>query len=98
MFTSKRELNQIAELACIELSHDSITQLTEDVGAIMNFVEQLRKIDTKNYSPMLHPLDLHQPLRNDEVKEENRVVQLENIAPLFNEGLYLVPKVIDIGK
>ncbi|WP_133127809.1 Asp-tRNA(Asn)/Glu-tRNA(Gln) amidotransferase subunit GatC [Legionella nagasakiensis] len=98
MITSKNELNQIAELACIELSHDNLTQLTEDIQAIMNFVEQLRTINTEHYSPMLHPLDLHQPLRNDEVKEENCVAELETIAPLFAENLYLVPKVIDIGK
>ncbi len=97
MPTTEHELQKIAALAYLE-SDTSTTQLTQDVSAIMAFVEQLRKVDTSGVTPLSHPLDLHQRLREDEVKTVSCVAQLEKIAPLFTDNLYLVPKVIDSGK
>lgn len=98
MPTSERELKKIAALAYLEADTASTQQLTQDVGAIMAFVEELRKVDTKGINPLSHPLDLHQRLREDKVQAENCVAKLEEIAPLFSDNLYLVPKVIDSGK
>ncbi len=95
MTTSEHELKKIAALAHIDTDAESTRQLAKDVSAIMDFVEQLRQIDTTTVTPMLHPLHLHQRLRIDEVKEENHTPDLEKIAPLFADGLYLVPKVIE---
>ena len=85
-------------LAHIETDANSTQQLTHDVSAIMAFVERLREVDTSAVSPLLHPLDLHQRLRMDQVQHVNCVTALEKIAPLFADNLYLVPKVIDTGK
>ena len=95
---SEHELQKIAALAYLEMDHTSTQQLTQDVTAIMAFVEQLRKIDTTDVTPLFHPLNLNQRLREDEVRTENCVAQLANIAPVFTDNLYLVPKVIDSGK
>ena len=98
MSTSEHEITKIAALAYLETDTKSAQQLAHDVSAIMDFVEQLRQIDTTTIAPLLHPLDLHQRLRLDEAVEVNRVQQLAKIAPLFADDLYLVPKVIDTGK
>lgn len=97
--TSEHELKKIASLAHIETDANSTMQFAHDVSDIMNFVEQLRPVNTADVAPLLHPLDLNQRLRLDEVKEENCVTQLAKIAPSFADDLYLVPKVIEtIGK
>ena len=98
MHIAEDELKKIAGLACIKIDFENTTQLANDVVAIMNFIEEMRLIDTKDTEPLLHPLDLHQRLRTDEVSEENQVPNLANIAPHFADDHYLVPKVIDIGK
>ncbi len=98
MPTSKQELRKIAALAYLETEASTTEQLTQDVSAIMAFVEQLRKVDTTGVTPLSHPLDLHQRVREDEAQTGNCVAQLEKIAPLFTDNLYLVPKVIDSGK
>jgi aspartyl-tRNA(Asn)/glutamyl-tRNA(Gln) amidotransferase subunit C len=98
MPTSKQELQKITALAYLETDASTTQQLTQDVSAIMAFVEQLRKVDTTGVIPLSHPLDLHQRLREDVVQTGNCVAQLEKIAPLFTDNLYLVPKVIDSGK
>ncbi len=89
-------LTKIAALAALDLNADAdtTTQLAHDVGVIMNYVEQLKQIDTQGVSPLLHPLDLHQRLRIDDVSEESCLEQLAELAPLFDKDLYLVPKTL----
>ena len=58
-------------------------------------VNELNKTDTKNVSPMSHPLDISQPLRKDKVTEENQRESLQESSPHTKAGLFLVPKVID---
>jgi len=98
MTTSEIELKKIASLAHIETDSDSTLQFANDVSAIMSLVEQLRQVNTDGVAPLLHPLNLHQRLRMDLVTEENCSEALAKIAPVFADNLYLVPKVIDMGK
>lgn len=97
MTVPTNELKKIAELACLDIE-DGHHALADDVNKIMDFVEQLRAVDTQGVAPLFHPFDLHQPLRPDVVSEESCLAELEEIAPLFEDGMYLVPKVIDSGK
>lgn len=98
MFTTENELHKIAALACIKLDNESAEQLAHDVSAIMNFIEELRAVDTNNIEPLRHPLDLNQRLREDKITEQNKVSELGRIAPNFADNLYLVPKVIEVEK
>ena len=94
MPSSTSELKKIAALAYLNLTDDSAHQLALDIDSIMHILEQLRSIDTTDVPPLLHPLDLQQRLRADEANQDNVVLALEQSAPLFADGLYLVPKVI----
>ena len=98
MQTPQNELKKIATLASIRMDEESALQLAKDVSAIMSFVETLKDVNTDNIAPLLHPLDLNQRLREDEVDETNQVIALEKIAPQFCENHYRVPKVIETGK
>lgn len=92
------ELQKLAALSCIEMNEQSAAQFTQDIRLIMDFVEQLRQVDTTSILPLCHPLDLHQRLRSDKVTEKNCISALEKIAPEFADGLYLVPKVLESEK
>ena len=98
MITSEHELEKIAALACIETDANSAKQFAQDVNAIMDFVAQLRTIDTNDVAPLFHPLDLNQRLRSDVIQETPCTTALAKTAPLFENDLYLVPKVIETGK
>lgn len=95
MSTIKDELNNIAALACIKVDDAHRTHLADDLQSMIAFVEALCLVDTKGTTPLMHPLDLHQRLRKDELTEANQVTQLAKIAPQFADDLYLVPKVIE---
>ena len=51
--------------------------------------------DTEGVEPMAHPQHMAQRLRPDEVTETDQREKFQRIAPLIEDGLYLVPKVIE---
>jgi aspartyl-tRNA(Asn)/glutamyl-tRNA(Gln) amidotransferase subunit C len=58
-------------------------------------VDALQSVDTRNVEPMANPLDAVQYLRPDEVTEANCRDIFQAIAPAVEDGLYLVPRVIE---
>ncbi|MET0001706.1 MAG: Asp-tRNA(Asn)/Glu-tRNA(Gln) amidotransferase subunit GatC, partial [Candidatus Thiodiazotropha lotti] len=66
-----------------------------ELSNILALVEQLEAADTDNIEPMAHPLHMAQRLREDQVTEPDRRNQNQAVAPLVENGLYLVPKVIE---
>lgn len=98
MTISPQELEKIAHLSHLDVSDERAAQLSEEITSIMNFVAQLSTLDTSKVAPLFHPLALHQRLRADEVTEEECIAEIEAIAPLFEDNLYLVPKVLEGDK
>lgn len=99
MHTTQDKLQKIANLAHLDLDSDPgmAKQLANDVNSIMNFVEQLKGVDTQDAAPLIHPLDGYQPLREDHVDNHNYSEALASISPLFADDLYMVPTVISTG-
>ncbi|MEH6580366.1 MAG: Asp-tRNA(Asn)/Glu-tRNA(Gln) amidotransferase subunit GatC [Halioglobus sp.] len=95
MAIEQDEIEKIAELARISIADDQIGELTQRITAILDMVDQLQAVDTANVTPMANPLDATQRLRADEVTEGNLREAFQAIAPAVEDGLYLVPKVID---
>ena len=95
MSIEQNEIEKIAELARIHISGEQLGQVTERITEILAMVDQLQAADTSNVEPMANPLDATQCLRPDEVTESNRREAFQAIAPAVEDGLYLVPKVID---
>lgn len=98
MTISTKDLEKIANLAYLEIDSEHSPQLTQEISSIMDFVDQLRSVETSHIEPLCHPFARHQRLREDEVTEEECIAELEAIAPMFDDNLYLVPKVIESGK
>ncbi len=55
----------------------------------------MQAVNTTDIAPMAHPLDAVQRLRSDVVTEENQRDQLQTVSPAVENGLFLVPKVIE---
>ena len=94
MKIKQEELNHLANLAGLELG-DREQQLNDELNQIMDFVEQLKSVNTQGLSPLYHPLDQSQRFRRDKPDEQSCLKELEAIAPLFDEQMYLVPDVIE---
>ncbi|MEP1470734.1 MAG: Asp-tRNA(Asn)/Glu-tRNA(Gln) amidotransferase subunit GatC [Halieaceae bacterium] len=95
MAIEENEIQKIAELARIRIADDQIGPLTDRIGEILGMVDQLQNVDTSAVEPLANPLDAIQRLRPDVVTENDRRDEFQAIAPAVENGLYLVPKVID---
>ncbi len=95
MSLSEGDVKRIARLARLEISAADVPRYAHDLSAILAFVEQMGTVDTAAVAPMAHPLDAVQRLRDDAVTEGNEREAFQAIAPRVEQGLYLVPRVIE---
>ncbi len=89
------DVRRIARLARIEVSNDEVERTRGQLNEILGFVEQLQSVDTSGIEPMSHAVDVVQRLREDRVTETDRHKDFQAISPETEDGLYLVPKVIE---
>jgi len=95
MALDKSDVDKIAHLARINIDPEDTQKYLNNLTSILDLVDQMQAIDTDNVEPLSHPLDAIQRLRADDVSEENQRELLQSVAPAVEEGLFLVPKVID---
>jgi aspartyl-tRNA(Asn)/glutamyl-tRNA(Gln) amidotransferase subunit C len=95
MSIEESELARIAELARIRIDPAEVAEVTRRITSVLDLVDQMQATDTSGVEPMANPLDAGQRLRRDEVLEDDRRSEFQAIAPEVEDGLYLVPKVID---
>ncbi|HEX5127475.1 MAG TPA: Asp-tRNA(Asn)/Glu-tRNA(Gln) amidotransferase subunit GatC [Rhodocyclaceae bacterium] len=95
MSLSLEQIYRIARLARIELTPVEAEGTAAKLNGIFGLIEQMQAVDTTGVVPMSHPQDVHQRLRDDTVTETNRRDAFQAVAPEADEGLYLVPKVIE---
>ncbi len=89
------DVRRIAELARIEVPEEGVAALQHDLNGIFDLIEQMRAVDTTGVEPMAHAIDLTQRLREDRVTETDQHELFQSAAPRVEDGLYLVPKVIE---
>lgn len=94
------DVKRLAILAQLDLTDAQATGTLEKLNSIFGLVEQMRAIDTAGIEPLNHPIAAHQQnlalrLREDVVTEPNLRDEYQKPAPATQDGLYLVPKVIE---
>ena len=95
MTLKTEDVRNIAHLARLQIDDESLDQYTTALSDILTLVEQMQALDTSGITPMAHPLDATQRLREDAVTETNLRDKFQGIAPDVERGLYRVPKVIE---
>lgn len=95
MSISEQEMARVAELARIRLDEATVNEVTRRIRDILAMIDQMQAVDTADVAPMANPLDAVQRLRADVVSEPDQRERFLAIAPATEEGLYLVPRVIE---
>lgn len=95
MTIGKLEVEKIAHLARLSVAEHEIENYADELSRILEFVEQMNEIDTTGVTPLAHPLEMTQRLRPDQVTESDEREEFQACAPSTENGLYLVPKVIE---
>ena len=89
------EVKRVAWLARIEITDAEAAAAQLHLNDIFALIEQMQSVDTAGVAPMAHGQDVVQRLREDRVTETDQHAQFQAIAPQVEDGLYLVPKVIE---
>jgi len=89
------QIARIAELARLEVSPAESAALQQQLNDILAMVDAMSAVDTEGVEPMSHPQQAMQRLREDAATEGDQRAAFQSVAPQVEDGLYLVPKVIE---
>jgi aspartyl-tRNA(Asn)/glutamyl-tRNA(Gln) amidotransferase subunit C len=99
MSLNTHDIARLANLARLELSPAESARLLVQTNDFFSIVEKMRAVDTSGIEPLAHPLDTIQTmslrLRDDVASEPNNREANQRTAPAVENGLFLVPKVIE---
>jgi len=89
------EVRRIAELARIGISDAEARAVQAQLNDIFELIGQMQKVSTDGIAPMTHARGAVLRLREDKVTECDQRERFQAVAPQVEQGLYLVPKVIE---
>ncbi|OOZ40855.1 Asp-tRNA(Asn)/Glu-tRNA(Gln) amidotransferase subunit GatC [Solemya elarraichensis gill symbiont] len=95
MSLDQSDIKKIAHLARLAVDETETAELSDALTSILGLVDTMEQVDTSGVEPMAHPLHMAQRMREDVVTETNLRDKVQKIAPAAENGLYLVPRVIE---
>lgn len=99
MALTPQDVSRIAHLARLELSTDEQAAMLQQLNGFFGIVERMSAVDTRGVEPLYTPLSavqaVHLRLRDDAVTESDDRQANQASAPAVEDGLFLVPKVIE---
>lgn len=95
MLLTTEDVKKIAYLARLGIENHDVDSYTKDLSGMLDLMTRMNELDTNGVQPMAHPLDQIQRLRPDVITETDQRDHFQAIAPQVEDGLYLVPKVIE---
>lgn len=95
MSLSGDDLARVAKLARLGLTTEEKEATATQLNAILTLIDRMQAVNTDAIEPLAHPLELTQVLRVDEITEQNQRDHYQSVAPHAEDGLYLVPRVVE---
>jgi aspartyl-tRNA(Asn)/glutamyl-tRNA(Gln) amidotransferase subunit C len=95
MAITREEVRHIALLARMHLTAEEESRLVDQLGAILEYVATLRRVDTSNVAPLAGALETDNTLRDDQVTNAPNTEALLANAPAADDGFFQVPKIIE---
>lgn len=95
MSINRKELEEIATLAQLNIPDEEAEEIVSALNQVVHMIEHINKADTADVVPMSNPNDATQLVRADEVTDNSHKRELLDLAASADEDHYLVPKVID---
>jgi aspartyl-tRNA(Asn)/glutamyl-tRNA(Gln) amidotransferase subunit C len=91
----RAQVEHVANLARLRFEEDELMRFTSQLNQILQYMEQLNELDTKEVPPTYHAIELTNVMREDEVRDSIGVQATVSNAPQQRGGAFVVPKVID---
>lgn len=88
-----KDVEHVAKLARLELTEEEKEKFTTQLGAVLEYVNQMNEVDTSDVEPMAHAIDFSNVMREDKVVYEQTKDELMKNAPYEENGFFRVPKI-----
>ena len=95
MLISEVQVEHVAQLARLALSAEEKGRLTEQLNAILSYMEQLNEVPTEGVEPTAHVLDLVNVLRDDRVQQTLSADAALANAPETAHHFFVVPRIVE---
>ena len=95
MSLSQEQVAQVALLARLEVQPAQVERYSKELSTILDLVDELQNAQVGDAEPMAHPMEMVQRMRADVVSETDRREVFQANSPAVDNGLFLVPKVIE---
>ncbi len=95
MSIDKNQVKKVAKLSRISLDNSKLESLSKDLASILNFVEQLNKLDTKKTEPLSSIVNKTLEPRIDKINDGKIKKEILKNSPDKNEDFFIVPKVVE---
>ena len=95
MSLTPADITRLARLARLELPAGQAAPLLDQLNAVLGLIDRLQAVDTTGVAPMTHPIEMPLRLRPDQITEPDGRERYQQGAPAVEQGLYLVPRVIE---
>ena len=91
---TKEEVTKVAHLARLELNEDEINNHAEQLEKILEYINQLEKIDTDDTPCTTRAIEVTNVFRKDEKNNSDCTEELLELAPSREEKYFKVPKIL----
>jgi len=97
MALSRQEVLKVGTLSRIHLTPEEVEKFSSQLSAILDYVDQLRQLDTQGVEPLAHALPIANVLRPDQPRPGLTPEQALSGAPDADGDFFRVPRVLDEG-
>jgi len=91
----QQQVKKVAKLARLDLTADEVNKLTDQLSAILEYVEKMNELDTENVQPLAHCLPISNCFRDDVIKQSLGTEKTLENAPQREGKFFKVPKILD---
>jgi aspartyl-tRNA(Asn)/glutamyl-tRNA(Gln) amidotransferase subunit C len=95
MQVDEATVRRIARLARIKITDAEAKGLVDELSGILNWVEQLKEVDTSAVEPMTRVVPIELKKREDAVTDGGKADEILKNAPMAEDGFFVVPKIVE---
>lgn len=91
------QVRNVAKLSRLDLTEEETREFTDQLSAILDYVEKMNELDTENVPPLAHCLPINNVFRQDRVEDSLGAEKALANAPQRDGNFFKVPKILDAG-
>jgi aspartyl-tRNA(Asn)/glutamyl-tRNA(Gln) amidotransferase subunit C len=95
MSVDQQTVKRVARLARLKVKDEDVPKLSQELNAILGFIEQLNEVDVTGVEPLTSVVTMKMKMRKDDVTDGHYPAKITANAPAQEDAFFMVPRVIE---